>query len=129
MMLSSVHVGPHAAAWSVGLLQQERPACGICRASPDQASSSGRSDTNTYLYNSGRPTERKKATIEHIYEEDGSAREGPPSPWNMGWQMNERNLVWNDDLKARLLKVSVHSPQQEKGPRFRLPAAGDLRTY
>ena len=109
-MSIGVLVRTRAAAWGPGMLQQERPACGICRASPDQASTSGRVDTNTYTYNSGRSTERKKATIEHVYEKEGGGREGPPSPWNMGWQMNERNLVWNDDLKARLLKVGVHPP-------------------
>ena len=38
----------------------------------------------------------------------GSAEQlqrGPSRPWQLGWQMNERNLVWNDDLKLRLIKV------------------------
>lgn len=30
---------------------------------------------------------------------------GPARPWQLGWQVNERNLVWNDDLKLRLIKV------------------------
>ena len=25
----------------------------------------------------------------------------------VGWQMNERNLVWDDDLKVRLIKVRL----------------------
>ena len=38
----------------------------------------------------------------------GSAEQlqrGPARPWQLGWQMNERNLVWSDDLKLRLIKV------------------------
>ncbi len=127
-MFSGILVGQHAAALGLCLLQHERPTCCICRASPDQASTSGHSHDDSYLYNSGSPTERKKATIEHVYQEVGGAREGPPSPWNMGWQMNERNLVWNDDLKARLLKVSVPHLQQQQGPRFQLPFAFDLQS-
>jgi hypothetical protein len=26
------------------------------------------------------------------------------APWGIGWQMSERNIVWNDDLKLRLIK-------------------------
>ena len=128
-MMSGVLAGQHAAPWGSGRpLQQARPVCSTRRAISDQASTSGRSDSESYTYNSGSPTERRKATIEHIYQEKGGGRTGPPSPWNMGWQMNERNLVWNDDLKARLLKVSMQSPPQNKGPRFQLPTAGDLRS-
>jgi hypothetical protein len=29
---------------------------------------------------------------------------GGGAPWGIGWQMSERNLVWNDDLKLRLIK-------------------------
>ena len=43
----------------------------------------------------------------------GSAEQlqrGPSRPWQLGWQVNERNLVWNDDLKLRLIKVgSLHA--------------------
>lgn len=31
----------------------------------------------------------------------------PQAPWALGWQMSERNIVWNDDLKMRLIRVSV----------------------
>jgi hypothetical protein len=33
---------------------------------------------------------------------DASKQRG--APWGIGWQMSERNLVWNDDLKLRLIK-------------------------
>ena len=38
----------------------------------------------------------------------GSAEQmqrGPSRPWQLGWQMDERNLVWNDELKLRLIKL------------------------
>ena len=93
-----------AAAESRALLQPSRLTCTSCRAHADHASTSGRLSSDSYSYNSGSPTDRQKATIEHVYEGD-ERRKGPPSPWTLGWQMNERNLVWNDDLKARLLMV------------------------
>ena len=73
-----------------------------------RAESSGRTAHDEYSYNSGSNDERRKATIEHIYRDtDGVAKNSSSSsvPWSMGWQMNERNTVWNDDLKLRLLKV------------------------
>jgi len=67
-----------------------------------------------YPYNSG--DERKqKATIEHIFQPDASDLASTAStaaaadatseadrlqaPWAVGWQMNERNIMWNDALK------------------------------
>jgi hypothetical protein len=35
------------------------------------------------------------------------------APWSVGWQINERNMMWNDDLKLRLIKV--HSQLQYTG--------------
>lgn len=34
-----------------------------------------------------------------------SGRESPRAPWAVGWQMSERNIVWSDDLKMRLVRV------------------------
>lgn len=72
-----------------------------------EASPSGNPGAADYHYNDGDGKGRK-ATIEHIFpaleglkEADG---ERPLSPWQVGWQMNERNLVWDDDLKVRLIK-------------------------
>lgn len=50
-----------------------------------------------YRYNSGDG--RPKASME---DADWTRASGP---WQVSWQMNERNLVWTDDLKSRLLKV------------------------
>lgn len=30
---------------------------------------------------------------------------GVQAPWSVGWQVNERNIMWSDDLKTRLVKV------------------------
>lgn len=74
-----------------------------------RAEGSGRAVDGDYAYNSGIDKERRKATIEHVYREsDGVAKTSSSSaPWSFGWQMNERNLVWNNDLKLRLLKVRL----------------------
>jgi hypothetical protein len=29
---------------------------------------------------------------------------GVQAPWSVGWQVNERNIMWSDDLKTRLVK-------------------------
>ncbi|GBF93928.1 hypothetical protein Rsub_06177 [Raphidocelis subcapitata] len=34
----------------------------------------------------------------------GAGGRRPLAPWAVGWQMSERNLVWNDDLKLRLIR-------------------------
>ncbi|KXZ47268.1 hypothetical protein GPECTOR_36g120 [Gonium pectorale] len=69
----------------------------------------------TYPYNDS-DGKRQKATIEHIFpalEEAGPSQQSSQSaatsgraaaPWQVGWQMNERNVYWNDDLKLRLIK-------------------------
>lgn len=46
---------------------------------------------------------RRKATMEQMLQ--GVEAIDQVAPWKMGWQMNERNLVWNNDLKLRLKKV------------------------
>lgn len=106
--LSGAPAGVHGSAAPLSSQQHARPACPCCRARPDHASTS---DSDSYAYNSGSSVGQRKATIEHVYREKSSGRTGPPGPWRMGWQMSERNLVWNDDLKARLLKVQKTLPQ------------------
>ena len=55
----------------------------------------------------------QKATIEHVFRvavDDESEPMEPSSsqqPWSMGWQMSERNTVWTNELKLRLIKVMV----------------------
>ena len=49
---------------------------------------------------------RKKATLEDVFSTTTDLLpEDTVIPWQFNWQMNERVLVWSDDLKARLVKV------------------------
>ena len=75
-------------------------------SSHEHAETSGREH---YVYNSGSSTERLKATIEHVFS-PADARPGSTradAPWLLGWQMNERNIVWSNDLKLRLLQRHI----------------------
>lgn len=48
---------------------------------------------------------RRKATFEQAFKSGipTKSADTPPAPWEFGYQMSEKNLVWNDDLKSRLL--------------------------
>lgn len=48
-----------------------------------------------------------KATIEDVFGSGGGQAPlgAGKAPWRMGWQTNERNIMWNEDLKMRLLTV------------------------
>jgi len=108
-----------------------------------------------YPYQS--PEGRNKATIEHIFtpvedsdsDDDGAtaaddnatsvARDAArahqrsalgastSAPWRIGWQMSERNLVWNDDLKLRLIKrvaaqqLKISEEELERRPELLVP--------
>lgn len=54
---------------------------------------------------------RLKATFEQAFKGGqasgavGGAGAPPAAPWALGYQMAEKNLAWNDDLKARLIEV------------------------
>jgi hypothetical protein len=111
-----------------------------------------------YPYNDS-DGKRQKATIEHIFtpgEADGapstsgsdasdamssssgtsSVANSSSAPW-MGWMMNERNLVWHDDLKLDLIKRAASDElgidEEEVEARLQVrrrslqPAAGPLR--
>lgn len=64
---------------------------------PENTSGEVAAGSSQYRYNSGDG--RPKASME---DADWTRASGP---WQMSWQMNERNLVWTNDLKTRLLKV------------------------
>jgi hypothetical protein len=94
---------------------------------PSQPQQEGPGPGATYPYNAGPGERRQKATIEHVFapgeggggaSTSGSGSDGgstgssggadtrrPQAPWSVGWQMSERNLVWNDELRMRLIRV------------------------
>mmetsp|Transcript_25853 Transcript_25853/g.70125 ORF Transcript_25853/g.70125 Transcript_25853/m.70125 type:complete len:274 (+) Transcript_25853:1986-2807(+) len=59
-------------------------------------------------------SDRNKATIEQVFGpmQGKAAPSGLESPWELGWQVNERNLVWNDGLKVALIKRVAASELQ-----------------
>ncbi|KAF8068392.1 hypothetical protein HT031_002081 [Scenedesmus sp. PABB004] len=90
-----------AGGWLVRAPRRQR----CCRAP-----AGGGSDQPAYPYNSG-DGRNQKATLEHVFGGGGAAGGGGggvlervQAPWAVGWQVNERNLMWNDDLKLRLIK-------------------------
>lgn len=48
---------------------------------------------------------RTKATMEEVFTPSSAPLADGATPWQFSWQMNERVLVWSDELKARLVKV------------------------
>lgn len=54
----------------------------------------------TYRGNDGR----LKATFEQAFKNGTSALDGSlaSAPWELGYQMSEKNIMWNNDLKLRL---------------------------
>ncbi|KAF6259426.1 hypothetical protein COO60DRAFT_1513264 [Scenedesmus sp. NREL 46B-D3] len=73
------------------------------------AAAAGQQQQPAYPYNSG-DSRQQKATLEHIFKPDvdGSSSSSSAStiqaPWTVGWQMSERNMMLNDELKLRLIK-------------------------
>lgn len=63
-------------------------------------------DAVTYSYHSDG---HYKATLEDVFKKSSNATlVSDHAPWSMGWQTNERNIMWNDDLKLRLIKAYLH---------------------
>lgn len=91
--------------------QQQAPGSSSGGADGASVASTSAPEAPAYPYNSG-DSRTQKTTIEHILPGLSAAGQqkigsgGVQAPWAMGWQMNERNMVWNDELKLRLIKVS-----------------------
>lgn len=66
---------------------------------------SGQSLPNrSYNSSDGKP----KTTIEdvfHLPEKTKAVSRTAKAPWELSWQMNERNVQWIDDFKVKLIKV------------------------
>ncbi|WIA10616.1 hypothetical protein OEZ85_010798 [Tetradesmus obliquus] len=85
-----------------------RPAAKQRRLAQAAAAAAEQQQQPAYPYNSG-DSRQQKATIEHIFkpDADGSSSSSASTiqaPWNVSWQMSERNIMWSDDLKLRLIK-------------------------
>lgn len=92
-------------------LQRGVAAAAVADSKPDNSGPA-------YPYNSG-DSRQQKATLEHIFkpqdhgdvdveavaEAAASTSGRVQAPWAVGWQMNERNIMWSDELKLRLIKA------------------------
>ncbi len=94
----------------------------------EASSSSQTADTPIadYSYTASDGTTQQKATLERVWgplQRDAASRSDTDSSGTVGtymtYQINERNLVWNDDLKVRLIKVRgrVEGTSSEDSPR------------
>jgi hypothetical protein len=75
------------------------------QSSSDGPSTSGRS-SDTYEFTYQGSDGRMKATFEQAFKgtSPGAATASTSqAPWELGYQMSERDIIWNDDLKSRLL--------------------------
>ena len=71
-------------------------------ASADDAAPDARQRVYNYTSTDGKP----KATMEDAWRVREQTPGGTTSaPWNVGWQMNERNTIWSDDMKKRFILV------------------------
>lgn len=65
------------------------------------------SSSSTYEFTYSGSDGRKKATFEQAFKSGAVPTDESLAPWELGYQMSEKNLAWNDDLKARLLTQVV----------------------
>lgn len=80
-----------------------RPTCRIiCHAAAPQSPREKQEAGVQFTYRS--EDGRAKATMEDVFT-PAQAPTDEINPWQFSWQMNERVLVWSDDLKERLVKV------------------------
>ena len=82
-----------------------------------RAGSSQAKDPENYIKRTAQPEGqsqylssdgRVKATLADAYiEQTGHMPTARRQPWNMGWQVSERDLQWNDEIAAQLVKVAI----------------------
>lgn len=46
---------------------------------------------------------KKKTTMEDVFRSTKSQKEFQSAPWEIGWQMNERNIQWIDAFQKKLI--------------------------
>ena len=58
---------------------------------------------------------RRKASLEDALSKEGKNKNRSvlmdQQPWRLGWQVSERNLLWNNDVAAGLVKVPFLSAE------------------
>ena len=89
----------------------------VCCAAND-ATSSKRKDIEKampFSYNSSDG--RRKASLEDALSRHGNNKNRSvlmdQQPWKVGWQVSERNLLWNNNVAAGLVKVPFLCFQRE----------------
>lgn len=72
----------------------------IARSQSDPTANSDPNDEYKFNYvgNDGR----LKATFEQAFKHGIPTADGIAAPWEFGYQMSEKNLMWNDNLQSRL---------------------------
>lgn len=88
-----------------------------CARNPDSVGMTGGASPQIQKFDyNGSDGRTQKATLEHVFSHlertqgpgsasvSGRGTVKPTAPWMVGWQMNERNISWDDELKLRLIK-------------------------
>ena len=94
----------YAAPWARTVSSYRRPLC------HSEISNNHSPESQAYEFTYEGSDGRKKATFEQAFkatvrmEESSSATaERELAPWDISYQMSEKNLVWNEELKSRLV--------------------------
>ena len=81
----------------------------VCAAS-DAAAPKRRDIEKAMPFSYNSSDGRRKASLEDALSRDGQNKNRSvlmdQQPWRVGWQVAERNLLWNNDVAAGLVKVA-----------------------
>lgn len=82
----------------------------ICAAQSDPVTSKRQKVEKAMPFSYNSSDGRRKASLEDALSKDGQNKNRSvlmdQQPWRLGWQVSERNLLWNNDVAAGLVKVS-----------------------
>ena len=91
-----------------------------CSAASDSASAGKSSVENSMPFSYQSSDGRRKASLEDALSKDAKNRNRSvlmnEQPWKVGWQVSERNLLWNNDVAAGLVKVGPFVSMHLKWP-------------
>lgn len=98
-------MNPRICHWSVTRENWQR-AAPIARARDNDSAAEKQSVHQAMPFSYNSSDGRKKASLEDALSK-GKNRSVlmDRQPWQVGWQMAERNLMWNDQVAAALVKV------------------------